>query len=285
MAEILYPKYRKFIEKRVETNNAVIALLAGSQLALHTLQLTEGSSATLKNVFPAVNHIKRFDLKTSDAKNLLSDVEHHLSSVAVPYALATHEAYVTDLLEDLKNWGYTIPSTINSAKMHEAVFDALQEPYPQDLLETFHVLRLVRNEIIHNQGIARSTLKGKISDLSSSSISTWEKRNLGNSPQMLINPDDTLNLTAETIFTAFALSKELGRAINKALENNLPTTIWAKIVVSDYGSNSTRAKNTSQWKKGLKGLIRQQYKNLYITKTELEQEARAQGFWTSRISF
>lgn len=285
MAEILYPKYRKFIEKRVETNNAVIALLAGSQLALHTLQLTEGSSATLKNVFPAVNHIKRFDLKTSDAKNLLSNVEHHLSSVAVPYALATHEAYVTDLLEDLKNWGYTIPPRINSANMHEEVFDALQEPYPQDFLETFHVLRLVRNEIIHNQGIARSTLKGRISGMSSSSISSWETRNLGNSPQTLINPDDTLNLTAETTFTAFALSKELGRAINKALENNLPTTIWAKIVVSDYGSNSTRTKNSVHWKKGLNGYIKNQYKGIPITNAELEQESRAQGFWTTRAGF
>lgn len=146
--------------------------------------------------------------------------------------------------------------------MHEAVFDTLQEPLPQVFLETFHILRLVRNEIIHNQGIARSTLKGKISHLSSSSISKWEKRNLGDSPQSLINPDNTLNLTTETIFTAFALSKELGRAINKALENNLPTTIWAKIVVSNYESKSTRAKNTSQWQKGLKGVIRQQYKNL-----------------------
>lgn len=278
MSEILYPDYRNFVNKRIEANNAVMALLAGSQLAMHTLQLTEGSTATLKNVFPAVNHIKRFDLRTSDARVLLSNVEFHLASIAVPYALATHEAYVTGLVNDLKSWGYAVNSSgLNASNMHERVFDALNESRPDHLLQIFHVLRLARNGIIHRQGKASDQLISAIDGMDNHSINLWKRRNLNNTPRDIIKQDGTLNLTAETIFTAFASSKELGRSLNNCLQRKLDPQIWARIAILDYKSNTNRIINSSHWNRGLRGHVNQYYKNLGISEEILREEIRAMG--------
>lgn len=283
MREIKYPKYKKFVDQRVEANNAMMALLAGSQLALHTLQLTEGSTQTLKNVFPAVNHIERFDLRTSDARELLGDVEYHLSSVAVPYALATHEAYVMDLLKDLKNWGYSIPSgKTDASNMHEKVFQALGASLPTVELETFHLLRLTRNGIIHPQGEAPPSLLQKISTLSTDATQRWENRNQGNLPSTLVSSSGRLHLTAETAFTAFASSKELGRKINQALGSHLSDEIWVKIIVEGFGKESSRTKNSAQWKSGLIGYMNFNY-GLSIPVETLVQEAIRQGFWSRSV--
>lgn len=283
MREIKYPKYKKFVDQRVEANNAMMALLAGSQLALHTLQLTEGSTQTLKNVFPAVNHIERFDLRTSDARELLGDVEYHLSSVAVPYALATHEAYVMDLLKDLKNWGYSIPSgKTDASNMHEKVFQALGASLPTVELETFHLLRLTRNGIIHRQGEAPPSLLQKISTLSTDATQRWENRNQGNLPSTLVSSSGRLHLSAETAFTAFASSKELGRKINQALGSHLSDEIWVKIIVEGFGKESSRTKNSAQWKSGLIGYMNFNY-GLSIPVETLVQEAIRQGFWSRSV--
>jgi len=39
-----FPLFRRYESSRQEANNAMMALLAGSKLAAHTLQLTTGSS-------------------------------------------------------------------------------------------------------------------------------------------------------------------------------------------------------------------------------------------------
>lgn len=103
MPEIHYPAYRTYVDTRVEANDAMMALLAGSRLAAHTLQLTEGSTATIASVFPAVEHIRRFDLRSDIARDLLRNADFHLASVAVTYALATHEDFATSTLTRLRD--------------------------------------------------------------------------------------------------------------------------------------------------------------------------------------
>ena len=61
-----------------------MALLAGSHLANHTLNLTQGSDRPLSEIFPRVPHIERFNLKTETASALLADAEAHLSAMAIP---------------------------------------------------------------------------------------------------------------------------------------------------------------------------------------------------------
>jgi hypothetical protein len=94
MGEVRYPAYRAHLEQRTDANSAIMAFLAGAQLAAHTLKLTEGSDLLLPEVFPNVQHIRRFNLQSSLAIEILGAGESHLGAMAVPYVLAIHEDFV-----------------------------------------------------------------------------------------------------------------------------------------------------------------------------------------------
>src|SRR5687768_13620496 len=160
-----FPGFRRYEAIRQEANNAMMALLAGSKLAAHTLQLTAGSKGLLPEIFPGVEHIRYFNLRTDSATALLLDTGHHLGAVAVPYALAVHEDFVMTTLGLLGQLGYAHKAPgdsrdtynrVSAWNMHEAVYLTLDSPAPVrgacDELEHFHLLREKRNSHIHNGG-------------------------------------------------------------------------------------------------------------------------------------
>ena len=283
MAEALYPAYRRYVDSRVEVNNAMMALLAGSRLAAHTLQLTEGSSATLPEVFPAVEHIRRFNLRSDVARDLLGDADYHLASVAVPYALATHEDYVTATLEWLKTtFGKTLikhGNPIRAWNMHSIFFETCGTQEPEEWMQTFHVLREMRNCITHAGGQVDEALRAKIASMGADARAGWEKMNLGNPPEAIEN-SGKLALTAEHIFTAFAVTKQLGREVNYVLRNTLTPAEWAAIVVNDYAQTTSKDKNSAAWRRALIGYARSFYSPLGLHDADLEAAARQTGAWT-----
>ncbi|WP_413102484.1 hypothetical protein [Streptomyces sp. Inha503] len=281
MSELLYPDYRNYVETRVVVNNAVTALLAGSRLAGHTLQLTEGSQRTLAELFPAVEHITRFNLRSDVARSLLNNADHHLASVALPYALATHEDFVMSSIDLLKNEGITIQTggkRIKAWNMHTVLFDSAQHPHPTDWLESFDLLREIRNCTAHAGGKAQARLTDHIAAMGTDSIGGWQRLNRQH-PNDVVQ-DGTVRLIAEHIFTAFAVTKHLGREINTALTAALSKTSWARIAVEDYQSTTTKVKNSSSWRRGLVGYARVNYGQAKLTESELEQAARTLNYWT-----
>ena len=84
--------YRQYNEARQGANNAMVSLLAGSALGAHTLKLTAGSDRLLPEIFPAVPHIKRFNLRPASAAEVLDAAGPHLATVTVPYAIAIFTA-------------------------------------------------------------------------------------------------------------------------------------------------------------------------------------------------
>jgi len=161
-----FPGYRRYEATRQQANNAMMALLAGSRLAAHTLQLTKGSTELLPDIFPGVDHINYFNLRTDKATDLLDNVGHHLGAVAVPYALAVHEDFVMSALELLDTLGHPtrapgqnpdpLKNGVKASNMHEAVWLTLGQPLPThgacEALEHFHLLREMRNAHIHAGG-------------------------------------------------------------------------------------------------------------------------------------
>lgn len=55
-----FPAFRRYEATRQKANNALMAMLAGSQLAAHTLQLTSGSTQLLPEILPGVAEIQYF---------------------------------------------------------------------------------------------------------------------------------------------------------------------------------------------------------------------------------
>ncbi|WP_420625063.1 hypothetical protein [Candidatus Poriferisodalis sp.] len=114
-ATVYFPIYRRYKATRQQANNAMVSLLAGSALASHTLQLTEGSSRLLPEIFPAVPHIARFNLRPDAAADVLRSAGPHLATVTVPYALAIHEDYVTQCIEWVRDqFNFGLPTAVSS---------------------------------------------------------------------------------------------------------------------------------------------------------------------------
>ncbi|MDQ1130067.1 hypothetical protein [Microbacterium sp. SORGH_AS_0888] len=282
MSETLYPAYRSYVRSRVEVNDAMTALLAGARLAAHTLQLTAGSSHTLKDVFPAVEHISRFNLRSDDARSFLLDADHHLASVAIPYALATHEDYVTGALQLLKSNGRSLTThgkQIRAWNMHTILFETCGAAEPAEWMQSFHVLRELRNCITHAGGEASSDLTDLIAAMGANARAGWAGINLGASPESIVQGGSVV-LSAELIFTAFAVTKRLGRAINETLSDSLTDAEWAKVVVTDFADQTRKPKNSSGWRRSLLGYSRQNYARLAITEASLEVASRELGMWS-----
>jgi hypothetical protein len=281
--EILFPEYRAYVASRVEVNNAMMALLAGSRLAAHTMSLTVGSTATLAQVFPAVEHIGRFDLRSDSARQLLNDADQHIASVAAPYALATHEEFVMDMLELLKNEGRTLIThgkPIRAWNMHKVLFETCGYSEPTEWMETFHVLREMRNCIIHAGGGISQNLTDRIAEMGPAARTGWKKMHLSREPEAL---DDSghLALTAESVFTAFAVTKRLGREVNAALGEELDASTWARLAIEDYRAKTSKTRNSSAWRRSAIGYARQFYSEASLDNADLEKAARNLGLWTA----
>lgn len=224
MAEILFPAYREYKDSRVQVNDAMSALLVGARVAAHTLTLTAGSTATLGQLFPTVDHIDRFNMRSDVARDFLNSADHHVASVAIPYALATHEDFTMSMISMLKEegWDLRVGNTpIRAWNMHAVLFGVFHEQEPSSWIESFHVLREMRNCITHSGGRVDQKLREALQQMSAESRQGWSSINNGTEPENMGGPTGRLNLTAEHMFTAFAVTKRLGREINKLLANHL----------------------------------------------------------------
>ena len=281
MAEIRFPAYRNYEASRIEANNAMMALLAGSRLAANTLLLTEGSHALLPTMFPRVPHIRRFNLTTEAARQLLLDADSHLGAVAVPYALAVHEDFIMTAISMLKDAGIPIQSQKKAVKawnMHEAFFRTCGTSSQSPAIEHFHLLRCMRNAQIHEAGKVTKDLADLITHLSATAVTAWQHLT-GRVPGDVVATGRVV-FGASDIFAAFAVTKELGRQANAALGSSLPRAEWAEVAVRDFTAATSRTRNSDQWMRGLRGYARDNYKPLQLTDSELDAAARSCGAWS-----
>lgn len=283
MSEINFARYREYVEARVEANNAMIALLAGSRLAAHSLQLHEGSPHQLPGLFPAVRDIDRFNLLPNRAAKLLVDADTHLAAVAIPYALAVYEAFVKDAISMLDHEGYSVTQdrgALNAGRMHQTFYDAANASAPSDSVALFHVLRCARNAQIHHAGAVTTEVLEALTSLTEKQRERWEQLTMCETGSLLVNGH--LRFTVGHLIAAFAVTKELARRINGTLGKKLSRETWARYAVEDFSSNAEHPRNSRQWKRGLIGFARFNYLGgLELTDEELRDAAFSTGVWTS----
>lgn len=297
-AWVEFPAFRQYESTRQEANNAMMALLAGSKLAAHTLQLTTGSRQLLPDIFPGVEHISYFNLRTDAATALLLDTGHHLGAVAVPYALAVHEDFVMTTIKLLQRLGYARKGPGNSAdprknptsawNMHQTVYLTLGQPAPVRgsslvALEHFHLLREMRNAQIHNGGCISPRLRQEVADMSDVAASGW-LRLARRTPADVISRGD-LRFTIFDIFAVFATTKALGRSLNELLRESLTPGQWAQVCVDDYLAQSSKPSGSDSWIRGLIGHAALNYGTVGLSEQHLVDAAVVAGVWTAGRTF
>lgn len=287
--EIRYPDYMKFKQQRQEINTAMMALLAGSQLAANTLTLTAGSDRTLREIFPRVSHIERFNLRSDVAQLNLQQAEAHLAHIGIPYVLALQEAYVKSVLDLLRQDGRTITDSsgavdppVKMVNMHEVFMASCgisSLPGPLGMLELFHVLRLIRNCIIHSNGSFNQTLQSALNGLSTEAANYWEKVT-GQQPASVLGVNGELALNSGELVLSFGVNKSLALSLNSSLATALSAGKWAEIAVEHFQGTSTAAKNSSSWARSLRGFARHNYGPVQLSSEQLHIAAMNLGYWT-----
>lgn len=284
MALVNFEEFRLVTRARVTVNNAMVALLAGSRLASHTLQLTAGSEQLLPRIFPSVANIDRFNIVTENAKSRLDQADMHVVTVSVPYALSVHEDFVLEIVEMVRARGVAVEppsgSRLGPATMHEALFSAIGHTAPPETLEVFHILREMRNSQIHAGGRASARLTARIEDSGPAAAQLW--RSLAKQEPADALQDGRVAFALDHMFVVFAIIKRLGREVNLALQTHWSPDEWARLLVRDFQASTTRTKNSSAWRRGLIGFARVDYAALRLSEDVIERAARASNAWTAK---
>jgi hypothetical protein len=278
-SEVKFPEYRGYDELRNTANTAMMALLAGSRLASHTLALTVGSERTIAEIFPAVEHIRHFNLRTDVARQYLGTADSHLASMAITYALAIHEDFVLSVIGFANNHGVAVsPLRPKAWNMHTVLFGALAYQASGEWSECFHLLRHMRNCVVHAGGRAQPELVAHVSSMSGAAIQRWQDLNDQLPTDVVQN--GAIVLIARHILSALAVIKKLGREINAGLASAISTSEWAKICVEDYMLVTSKLRNSASWRRSLIGYANFFYNPLQLSDSDLETAARQMGVWT-----
>ncbi|MEV4814919.1 hypothetical protein [Micromonospora tulbaghiae] len=271
MALVQFREYRDYAQNRQEANNAIMALLAGSQLANHVLHLTQGSEMQLSDIFPAVPHIKRFNLRTDRAQQFLSEAEEHLCAMAVPYILAIHEDLLVTMLRMLARDGHLTVRRVDDTKSHNmhSTFESITgHILPTGSVRQFHLLRFMRNCLIHAAGAANQALVRHIASLDAATIQNWEKLT-GHPLVGSVTLGQKVSFQQGELIACLAVTKRIAEECNAALVSKISRQTWADYVVGEFkdGGGSTTANGCLR---KVKGIARFHYAALQLTEQELQ---------------
>lgn len=254
-----------------------MALLAGSKLAVSVLHLTSGSTHRLAELFPSVEHIERLNLRTDDARTILSDAENHVGALAIPYVLSIHENYVVNLCEALVAGGVLPASALSGigpANMHERFVTATGGSFTAETLRLFHFLRLIRNAQIHYAGKTHAALADYSLAMTQTDETNWQRVTGNALPRYFLG--DELRLSVFELIGTLAISKRLAEEANEEFQLGLPRSQWLQLVVEDWAS-TRRPGNAEVRIRNAVGYARHMYGALALTRPEIENEMRRAG--------
>jgi hypothetical protein len=271
MAIVRFAAYRQYEATRTQASNAMMALLAGAQLAAHMLKLTEGSQRLLPEVFPQVEHITRFNLTSEAARQILNDADAHLGAMSVPYALALHEDYLKTCLSLLETAGRCAPGTAEKSKLvnqHTLIETATGGTFSADSIVQLDTIRRMRNCLIHAGGRADTSLLAALTVWTPSVEASWIKLAKTNPKNLRLG--DTVSFGHGELLLTLAVTKVLAREANVLLQNALPAGQWADMVIEDMITTTPNALSRPDALRRAKGLARHHYAAIGLTGTDVQ---------------
>jgi hypothetical protein len=165
-----------------------MALLIGARLGGHALSTSPADPRVrLPDLFGRIPGIERVNRTAGDAARLLDEAEAHLASMGIPYVIGVHGAFLSDVIQMLRDDGkddesapWTIawradPNEIQLHEIHDYFSERCGRELPSDLLAAFYVARRIRNRIIHFGCEAGSRLPGEYRSLPASVRANWER--------------------------------------------------------------------------------------------------------------
>jgi hypothetical protein len=275
-----FPAYRRYEKMRRAVNDSVMGLFAGAGLASHLLHPMVNAPVSLSVIFPDIKEISRFNLSIEKAQSILDDSGAHIANMALPYLMSLHEDYMKSCLDLLAKDGLmTAKAAAKSpaSKMHEDFEQAIGSPLPQDSLKQFHVLREMRNCLIHIGGIIDDRLVAAATACTKGAISGWINV-VKNSPTAL-QEGTPLRIGTGELVLAFAVSKLLARTVNELLVTELTRSTWVDVILEDMKNLGPGIPaNIDERTRKITGYVRHNYMAIGATDTELQDGLTRMGY-------
>lgn len=269
--QVNFLEFRTLEQRRVQAGNAIWAILAGARIASNTLNLTEGSTRTLAEIFPSVQHIRRFNLRSDLARDLLDDAESDLCTMGMSYAIALHEDFVKTCLGWLVPLGLVSRSTFDSANtsnVHELMELATGHMVNSDSLALFHLTRLMRNCHIHAGGLGSRALEGHRETLTQGQTAIWEA--LTGEPFAPTAQGDPVSVGIGGLIATLAIGKRLSYDVNLCLQAAFPTELWADKAAVEYFSLGAKRPTDNNALRSLRGYTRGRFDAIALTDSDLQ---------------
>ncbi|WP_123680106.1 hypothetical protein [Curtobacterium sp. PhB115] len=254
-----------------------MGLLAGAQLSGHLLQLNRGSERLLPEVYPNVPHIKRFNLTAEAASDILAEADVHLGTMSIAYTLALHEDYLKTCLTMCADAGSISRRKAREARssgQHDLLEDAcgsVLDPVP---IEQLHVLRRMRNAVIHDGGRVDSGLVAAIDALSGTALDGWIHLSTADPSNLRVG--DRLRLGHGEMLLALAVTKNVDRNCNALLQTGLPRAEWARIAVLDALEEHPSSLRSGTALRKAHGMARHLYGALGLSRDDIADALRAE---------
>ena len=270
---VWFPAYREFEASRISTNDAAMALLVSTRLAVQAIKDAGPDQAAthLPDAFPSLEHGRRLNRTLSDAAGLILDAERQLAYMAIPFSLTVYEAFAKDAIRLMRLAAVDTQTSdvgwIKLGALHDYLV-GIGLSLPQPELDLFDFIRQVRNRIVHHAGIEGSGLEGAFASMGDSAKGLWRFMAAGDPP--LGSPKAALQLRARHLIPALAVTKHLGEAINSGLVSTIPSAKWAEWVTDDFLSGSGPAAFDQRLRK-LKGFARHGYGDLDLDEGDLRE--------------
>lgn len=274
---INFPAYRNFKKSRIESNDAMIALLIGSRLAGKYLQTKKGRNARLPEIYEDIAGIKKLDIRVSAALKVLKNAEKHHAHMALPYTLSIYADFLVFLAKMLNENGFkpkTIEIPFDLSKLsievaHEYISECCNQKFDPYYLETFHLTRRIRNRIIHYGGDAGSNLEYHIMSLKAKEL--WERYSRRPLTEAVI--ENEIRLRDSEVIASLAICNHLSReAVSMVVGTIKDKQYWTKIVVEDFMTAYPESYNQKDKLLGsLLGYTQKMYKPLELTEEDFTQ--------------
>jgi hypothetical protein len=234
----------------------------------------------LATIFPEINEVARFNLSIAQAQLILENSGTHVARMALPYLLALHEDLLNACLHLLaKEKIITLKKALSTSasRAHTVIEVATGQKFPVDSLAQFHVLREMRNCLVHKGGIADARLVETVNDLSRGAVAGWKKQT-AKTPRNLKEGDSVCISTGEIVL-ALAVTKKLARCANTIAADSLSRTTWVDVALEDiqeFGPGIPANKD-ERFRK-VQGYVRHYYSAAGITQQDLEAGLIRLGF-------
>ena len=254
--EIWFPAYRRHDQARIGTNDAIMALVASSRLAEKTLVEVQDESALVPLIFPGVPDLERMNRTVKDTRRLISEAEREFVYMAIPYLLSVHHVYVVSCLDLVRNQAEDDQTDVESTRLevvHTQFTEVSGQQLPDDLVSLFHLLRLMRNRIVHYAAAQGSHLRAAWRDLPESAAGGWTK--VAGRPLPLGRSAERLDLGLGELLASLMTVTRLGREVCAAVGRSISRERWADLVLADYrelyphrfGQQATRLRRTFRY--------------------------------------